>query len=210
MNRGNLIAVLPLEIWRGQLADTEADVSGRLKINGVPNQMSGVADLRFGPGRLGGEPLKDLTAHATFSGSTVNGDKVDVNFNAGHLIGHGKFDTQTKVFELVASGDRVQLDRLEAFANRPNLPKLSGTAVIKELRATGVFAKFSSYQISFEAESNDVTIDGRSAGAVTLIGRTENQKLDITLPLPGCSGHSPQIVKAIIDLSNDKLPPLIE
>src|SRR5258707_728415 len=210
MNAGNVIAALPVKNLREQLADTEADVSGNLKINGVPNQMSGVADLRFGPGRLGGEPLKDLTAHATFSGSTVTVDKVDVNFNAGHLIGHGKFDTQTKVFELVASGDRVQLDRLEAFANRPNLPKLSGTAVVKELKATGVFAKVSSYQISFDAESSDVTIDGRSAGAVTLIGRTENQKLDITFTTTGLLGPQAQIVKAIVDLSNEKLPATIE
>ena len=109
MNGGNLIAALPIKDWRNQLADTEADVSGTLKVTGLPGQMTGVADLRFGPGRLGGEPLQNLTAHATFSGSTVNVDKVDVNFNAGHLLGNGKFDTQTKVFELVASGDRVQL-----------------------------------------------------------------------------------------------------
>ena len=117
--------------------------------------MSGVADLRFGPGRLGGEPLQSLTAHATFSGATVNVDKVDVNFDAGHLFGNGKFDTQTKVFELTASGNGVQLDRLEAFARRPNLPKLTGTAVIKQLKATGVFADISTYQITFDAESND-------------------------------------------------------
>jgi translocation and assembly module TamB len=210
MNAGNVIAALPLKGWRDQLADTEAEVSGSLKINGVPNQMNGLADLRFGPGRLGGEPLKDLTAHATFSGSTVNVDKVDVNFIAGHLIGHGQFDTKTKVFELVASGDRVQLDRLEAFANRPNLPRLSGTAVIKELKATGVLADVASYQISFDAESNDVSIDGRSAGVVTLIGRTENKKLDITFTTTGLLGPQPQIVKAIVDLSNDKLPATIE
>ncbi len=210
MNAGNVIAVLPFKSWREQLSDTEADVSGNLKIGGVPNQMNGVADLRFGPGRLGGEPLKDLTAHATFSGSTVNVDKVDVNFNAGHLIGHGQFDTQTKVFELVASGDRVQLDRLEAFANRPNLPKLSGTAVVRELKATGVFADVASYQISFDAESSDVSIDGHSAGAVTLIGRTENKKLDITFTTTGLLGPQAQIVKAIVDLSNEKLPATIE
>ena len=210
MNAGNVIAALPLKGWRDQLADTEADVSGNLKISGVPNQMAGIADLRFGPGRLGGEPLKDLAAHATFSGSTVNVDKVDVNFNAGHLVGHGQFDTQTKVFELTASGDRVQLDRLEAFANRPNLPKLSGTAVIKDLKATGVFADVASYQISFDAESNDVSIDGRSAGVVTLIGRTNNKKLDITFTTTGLLGPQPQIVKATVDLSNERLPATIE
>jgi translocation and assembly module TamB len=210
MNGGNLIAALPIKDWRDQLADTEADVSGTLKINGVPNQMSGVADLRFGQGRLGGEPLQNLTAHAVFSGSTVNVDKVDVNFNAGHLSGSGKFDTQTKAFGLVASGDRVQLDRLEALAKRPSLPKLTGTAAIKELKATGVGADISTYQISFDAESTDAAIDGHLAGSVTLIGHTQNKQLDITFTTAGLLGLQPQVVKATVDLSNEKLPAVVE
>src|SRR3989442_12617539 len=110
--------------------------------------MSGVADLRFGQGRLGGEPLQNLLAHATFSGSTVIVDKVDVNFNAGHLVGSGKVDTETKGFELTASGDRVQLDRLEAVANRPTLPNLAGLATIKTLKASRVITDDSTYPIS--------------------------------------------------------------
>ncbi|MDX6443369.1 MAG: translocation and assembly module TamB [Blastocatellia bacterium] len=210
MDGGNLIAALPIKDWRNQLADTEADVSGTLKVTGLPGQMAGVADLRFGPGRLGGEPLQNLTAHATFSGSTVNVDKVDVNFNAGHLSGNGKFDTQTKAFELVASGDGVQLDRLEALAKRPNLPKLTGTAVIKELKATGVGADISTYQISFDASSADAAIDGRSAGLVTLVGRTENKQLNVTFSSTGLLGPQAQMVTARVDLSNDKLPAVVE
>jgi translocation and assembly module TamB len=210
MNAGNLIAALPKTDLREQLGDTEADVSGTLKISGAPNQMSGVADLRFGPGRLGGEPLQNLTAHATFSGSTVNLDKVDVNFNSGHLLASGKFDTQTKVFDLTASGDRVQLDRLEAFARRPGLPKVAGTAAIKELKASGIFTDVSTYQISFDAASTDVTIDGHSAGSVTLIGRTATKQLDITFTTIGLLGSQPQVIKAIVDLSNEKLPTVVE
>jgi translocation and assembly module TamB len=210
LNGGNLIAALPLKDWRNQLADTEADVSGTLKINGVPGQMNGVADVRFGPGRLGGEPLQNLTAHATFSGSTVNVDKVDVNFNAGHLSGNGKFDTQTTAFELVASGDRVQLDRLEAYAKRPNLPKLTGTAVIKQLQATGRGSDISTYQISFDAESSDVQVDGKPGGAVTLVGRTENKQLNVTFTSTGSLGPQPQLITAHVDLSNEKLPAVVE
>jgi translocation and assembly module TamB len=210
MNAGNLIAALPKTDLRAQLGDTDADVSGTLKISGAPNQMSGVADLRSGPGRLGGEPLQNLTAHATFSGSTVNLDKVDVNFNAGHLVASGKFDMQTKVFDLTASGDRVQLDRLEAFAKRPTLPKVAGTAVIKELKASGVFTDVSTYQISFDASSTDMTVDGRSAGSVTLVGRTENKQLNITFTTTGLLGPQPQIVTAQVVLSNEKLPAVIE
>ena len=61
VNAGNLIAALPLsKSTRGQLGDTQADASGQIKINGIPNAMTGTADLRFGPGRLGGEPLESL------------------------------------------------------------------------------------------------------------------------------------------------------
>ena len=210
MNAANLITALPKKEWRDQLGDTQADVSGTLKVTGIPKSMSGVADLRFGQGRLGGEPLQNLTAHATFSGSTVNVDKVDVNFNAGHLIGSGKFDTETKVFEVIASGDRVQLDRLEAFASRPNLPKLAGIGSIKSLKASGVFTDVSTYQISFDAESSDVTIDGHSAGAVTLIGRTENKQLNVTFTTTGLLSAQAQVVTARVDLSNEKLPAVIE
>lgn len=210
MNAGNLIAALPKKDLREQLGDTEADVSGTLKISGVPNQMSGIADLRFGPGRLGGEPLHGLIAHATFSGSNVVVDKVEANFNAGQLSGSGKYDTQTKVFELTATGDRVQLDRLAAFANRPNLPKLTGTAVLKELKASGVFLDVSTYQITFDAASSDVTIDGHSAGTVALVGRTENKQLNITFTTTGLLGPQAQRVSARVDLSNEKLPAVVE
>ena len=211
MNLGDLIVALPLKKeTRDQIGDTQADVSGTLKISGMPNAMSGVADLRSGPGRLAGEPLQSLTAHATFSGSTVNFDKVDANFNAGHLIASGKYDTLTKAFEVTASGDRVQLERLEAFANRPNLPKLAGTAVIKNVTAKGIFTDVSTYQISFDGESNDVTINGRPAGTVKLIGRTENKQLNVTFTTTGLLGPQSQVVTARVDLSNEKLPAVIE
>src|SRR5207253_10961959 len=61
------------------------DVSGTVRITGMPNAMSGVADIRSTQGRLAGEPLQSLTAHATFSGSSVDVDRVDLNFNAGHI-----------------------------------------------------------------------------------------------------------------------------
>jgi translocation and assembly module TamB len=211
MNAANLIAAMPRKDWRDQLGDTQADVSGTLRINGIPKSMSGIADLRFGPGRLGGEPLQGLSAHATFAGSTVNVDKVDVSFNAGHLHGSGKFDTETKAFELNAGGDGVQLERLAALANRPNLPKVSGIASIKSLTASGIFADVTSYQVNFDAESSDVKVNGQSAGSLKLSGRTANRQLNVTLTSTGLLGSSPQVVNARVDLSNEKqLPATIE
>ncbi len=210
MDAGNLIAALPRKDWRERLRDTQTDISGTLKISGMPKAMSGVADLRLGKGRLAGEPLQNLTAHATFSGSTVNVDKVDANFDAGHIVANGKLDTESQSFEVRANGDRIQLDRLEALADRPNLPKMSGTAVIKELKATGVFTDISTYLISFDAASSDVTIDGHSAGTVALVGRTENKQLTVAFTTTGLLGQQSQLVTGRIDLSNEKLPAVIE
>jgi translocation and assembly module TamB len=209
MNAGNLIAALPLKKeTRDQIGDTQADASGALKITGMPNKMSGAADLRFGPGRLAGEPLQNLTARATFSGSTVILEKVDANFNDGHVTASGKYDTATKAFEVEASGDRVQLARLEA--DRPSLPKLTGIAVIRNLTAKGILADVSTYEINFDAESANVTLDGHPAGAVKLFGETTNKHLNVTFTMTGLLGPKSQVAIASVDLSNEKLPAKVD
>src|SRR5205823_40450 len=50
INAGNLIAALPSRQTRDAFGDTDAEASGSLKISGIPNNMSGVADLKFGKG----------------------------------------------------------------------------------------------------------------------------------------------------------------
>ncbi len=211
MNAGNLLAALPLKKeTRDQIGDTRADASGALKITGMPNKMSGTADLRFGPGRLAGEALQNLAAHATFSGSVVNVDKVDVNFSNGHFAGSGRYDTVAKAFEVAASGDRVSLAWLETLADRPSLPKLTGIAVIRNLTAKGILNDVSTYEINFDAESTNVTLDGHSAGAVKLFGETANKHLNATFTMTGLLGPKAQVVTASVDLSNEKLPARVD
>jgi autotransporter translocation and assembly factor TamB len=171
--------------------------------------MSGVADLKFGKGRLAGEPLQGLTAHATFAGSSVNVESVDANFDAGHIAGNGKFDMKTKAFDVKFSGDRVQLERLAALSSRPGLPKLGGTANLTAT-ASGVFDDVTSWQINFKGESNDVTLDGHPAGALKLVGVTENKQLDVTFTTTGLLGTNAQVITARVDLSNEKLPAVVE
>jgi translocation and assembly module TamB len=210
MNAGSLIAALQLRReTREMISDTDAEASGTVKITGVPNRMSGVADLRFGPGRLAGEPLQSLSAHATFAGTTVALESVDAKFDAGHITGSGKYDTETKAFDVSFTGDRVQIERLAAFANRPGLPKFAGTAKLTAT-ASGIFTDISSYQVNFNGESTDVTVDGQPAGTLKLTGVTENKQLNITFSTIGLLGDQPQAVTARIDLSNENLPAVVE
>jgi translocation and assembly module TamB len=211
MNFGNLIAALPVTAQtREQLGDTQGDISGTVRITGMPNAMSGVADIRSSEGRLAGEPLQGLTAHATFTGSSVDVDKLDLNFSAGHIVASGKYDVKTKAFDLTANGDQVQLERLQAFANRPNLPKLTGTATIKSLHATGIGSDVTSYAISFDAQTSDIILNGKPAGSVTVVGRTENKQLNVTLTSTALFGDQPQVITARVDISQERLPAVIE
>ncbi|HEX6187356.1 MAG TPA: translocation/assembly module TamB domain-containing protein [Pyrinomonadaceae bacterium] len=211
MNTANLIAALPMTGGsRDQFGSTEGEASGSVKISGIPNKMTGVADLRFGKGRLAGEPLQSLTARATFAGSTVNIENIDAAFDAGRIVGSGKYDTKTKAFEVKFNGDRVQIERLAAFASRPGMPKFGGTAKLSATASGSNFDDFRTYQVDFNGESTDVTIDGKPAGTLKLIGVTENKQLNVTFTTTGLLGEQPQTVTARVDLSNEKLPAVVE
>lgn len=207
MNARPLLALSPSS--GEQLAsDTEGDLSGHIKISGIPNAMSGSADLRLGPGKIGGEPSQGMTARATFSGSNVNVESVDIRLVAGHIFGSGTFDTETQDFEFKGQAENVQLARLAALASRPGMPVVAGVAnVTTEVK--GNFAKgFSAYQITLDGEARDVTIDGRAAGKVDLVARTENQRLNVRLTSSLLG--APQVITADVNLADDLLAARID
>ena len=210
VNAGNLIAVIPFSrSTRQQIGDTQADASGQIKITGIPDNMAGSADLRFGPGRLAGEPLEGLVARATFSGSRVNVENVDARLAAGHIVASGNYDTTTKEFDFQGRAEGVQLSRLLALTNRPGLGTVTGTANFNA-RVSGNLSQtdFSNYNITFDGEGRDVTINGRPAGTLALVGRTENRQLNISLTT-GLLGDN-QVVSASINLGSERLTSTVE
>lgn len=210
VNAGNLIAALPIsKSNRAQLGDTQADASGQIKISGIPNAMTGTADLRFGPGRLAGEPLESLLARASFSGSTVTIETVDAKLAAGHVVANGTYDTTSKAFDLQGRAEGVQVSRLFALTNPAAPATITGTADFNA-RVVGNLSQgdFSGYQITFDGVGKDVIINGREAGTLALVGRTENKQLNITLTT-GLLG-SPQVIGAQVNLGDEKLAANVE
>ncbi|HKP45265.1 MAG TPA: hypothetical protein VJT50_01585, partial [Pyrinomonadaceae bacterium] len=161
VNAGALIAALPLsKSTRAQFADTQADASGQIRVTGIPNAMSGSADLRFGPGRLAGESLESMVARATFTGSKVSIENIDARLAAGHIVANGSYDTTSKAFDLQGRAEGVQLSRLVALANRPGMGTVTGTAdfsahVVGNLNEQD----FSAYQITFDGVGKNVVIN---------------------------------------------------
>jgi translocation and assembly module TamB len=209
-NAAALLAALPLsKDSKEKLGDTQSDVSGHVAITGLPKAMNGSAELNFGSGRLAGEPFESIVARATFSGSRVNLESVDGRFAAGHITASGSFDDTTKLVDLQANAQNIQLSRIAALSGKPTLQNLTGTADATA-HIIGNFTKtdFSSYQITFDAQGKDVSINNRPIGALTLVGRTENKQLNVTFTT-GVFGQA-QTVNARVDLSNDQLPATID
>ena len=203
-----LLALSPLSNNKQLTSDTEGDLSGQITISGIPNAMSGSANITLGPGRLAGEPVEGMVARATFNGPNVNIESVDLRLVAGHIVASGNLNTTSKAFDFQGRAENIQLARLTALANRPNV-SVSGVANFTA-HVTGSLSDedFSAYQITFDGEGRDVVINGRPAGTIALTGRTQNQQLSINLT-SGLLGQ-PQVVAAQINLASPSLPATIE
>ena len=210
-NARTLLAVLPKSGSTPQIKveDTESDVSGAIKISGIPSAMIGSADLKFAAGRISGEPFESIVARATFNGPNVNLENVDARFNAGHVTAKGTFNTETKFGDLDVTGQAIQLSRVATLSGKPALKTLTGL-VDATAHISGNFLEkdFSSYQITFDAQGKDPSLNGRSLGALTLVGRTEKKQLNVTF-VSGVLGQ-PQTVTARVDLSNEQLPASVD
>src|SRR5215213_374138 len=205
----NLLALSPLSGNKQITSDTQSDLSGKISVTGIPDAMTGSADLRFGPGRFAGEPLEGASARATFNGPNVNVESVDVRLGAGHIVASGNINTKSKAFDFQGRAESIQLARLTALANRPGLPSVTGVADFNA-HVTGSLSDedFSAYQITFDGQGRDVTINGRPAGTVALVGRTENRQLNINFTT-GILGE-PQVVAAQINLASPALASSVE
>ena len=207
MNARALLALSPRSSEQFA-ADTEGDLSGQVKIRGIPNAMSGNADLRLGTGKLGGEPLQSMTARATFSGSNVNVESVDIRLVAGHIFGSGNFNTATRDFEFKGNAEGVQLARLAALSRRPGLPVITGVADDPTQGKGNLTEGFSAYDITLDGQARDVTVNGRAAGNVSLVARTQDHRLNVTMT-SNILG-APQVVAAEVNLADDFLASKIE
>jgi autotransporter translocation and assembly factor TamB len=210
-NAGNLLAAfqasggstLDNQSDASAFGDLQADVSGRIQLRGFPDAMTGEANLRVGPGSVSGQHFDSIVAQATFVGTKINLSRVDANFDAGTIVAQGNYDTRTREFDINATGTGIQLSRLASFApSTAGLPKISGTADLTA-HATGIFTDFATYQVTVDGTGRNVTINGREAGQLSLVGRTENRQFNLTLTT-GVLGQ-PQVITASVDLRSDML-----
>jgi translocation and assembly module TamB len=139
----------------------------------------------------------------------VNLENVDAHLDAGHLTAKGTINTETHLGDLNVTGQALQVSRLAALTGKPGLQAATGTADLTAHISGNLSEKdFSSYEITFDAQGHEVTLNGRAIGTLTLVGRTANKQLNVTFTT-GIFGPS-QVVTAQVDLSKEGLPATID
>ena len=200
---------------RAQLA-TVGPASGRINVTGIPDAMSGRADVTIGPGLIRGEAFEQIAARATFEGGQISLDTLDARFTrGGRVTGSGTVGMGVLArgrggntrFDLSLRGEGLNLALLGGLAGGAALQQVSGTADFAA-RATGDFLDTRSYRIDIDGAGRDVVVNGQPAGTLAIVGRTENNVFNLRLTT-GILGQ-PQVVTASVNLADENLPTTLE
>lgn len=211
-NMSNLAAALPglKTDMRTQLSTLSSDLSGKVYVEGLPEAMSGYADLRLSRGTFQEESFESITAKANFSGTAINLEQVDARFDAGQVIVKGTIDPTNLNFDLTADANNIQFEKIKNL-NRAleNRAKISGTF---NLNAKGKGNlkeyEFTSININFDGVGENVKINDQSVGKLILTGRTENEKINVNFTTDVF--QNPQTLTAVVNLKDNKLPTTIQ
>lgn len=203
VNTGTLLSFLPIDL-PATIQDLKAQASGTLKLNGLPKEMTGEANISSGAGTLNGEPFDGFDSRILFTGDLVNVEKFTAKLGNGTLNANGTYNTTSTLFDFTVTGQDVLLARVRPFIpNSQNLPDINGTINLTA-KATGEGSNSATYDVNFNGNGRNVTVNNRSVGEVTFNGKTENQKFNANLTAD--FNGQPQTITAKIDFADANLP----
>jgi translocation and assembly module TamB len=204
INTGNLLAALPIEgSIPGELRDFQAQTSGSINLSGLPKNMQGEANITSSAGTINGKPFDGAEARATFAGTLINFENLNVRFGDGALRANGTYNTDSTAFNFAVTGTNVDFARVRPFIPRQDLPDINGTFNL-QATAAGIKNDSRTYNVNFSGDGRNVTYDGRSVGQVSFDGKTENQQLaaNLTLHFEG----QQQLVAASVNFADENMP----
>jgi translocation and assembly module TamB len=205
----NLAAMSPFELP----FVTDAKISGRANVKGLPGNMNGRAEFSAGAGIFRAKDNKQefdgLALKAAFNGKQINLEQADVALGFGKIAANGQVDiTDLKrpVIALQAGSNDVDLAKLSALLPNPSV-KLEGNAQLTaNIRGpVSLTAQdFSDFDVTLNGSAPSLAINGIQAGAITLTGRTENKLFNLNA-VTSVLGP-PQTIAAQINLADAELP----
>ncbi|MEP6847241.1 MAG: translocation/assembly module TamB domain-containing protein [Acidobacteriota bacterium] len=205
INAANLIAALPIaDYLPAGVRDFTAQASGTAKISGLPNKAVGSIDLSSAAGSVSGQSFDAFAAKATFRGTLITLENLEIRSTDGYATAKGTYDRSTTAFNFELEGKNVQLSGLRnSLTQNPNIPAITGNADFTA-KATGETDSSASYNVNFSGTANDVKINDNVFGNVSFKGVTANQHLvaDLTADV---QGHA-QVINASVNFGDENMP----
>lgn len=203
VNTGNLLAALPFKLPEA-LRDFQGETSGTVNLSGLPNAITGDANIASNNAVVAGQAFDSFEAKLNFQNSLVNIEKFEGRSADGFLRAGGTYDTNSTAFNLELEGKGLQLARLVTLATKSkDLPTFGGTVDLKAT-ATGSTSDSTTYNINFSGAAQNVTINENTVGIVTFTGNTVNQQLNANLT--ATFGNQQQVVNGSVNFADPNLP----
>jgi translocation and assembly module TamB len=205
IDAGNLIAALPLAEYLPQgFRDFNAQTSGTVNITGLPNNAVGGIDISSSQGNVAGQDFNAFRAKATFQGSLITLEDLQMNTPDGSLAAKGTYDRATTAFDLDITGKNVQVAGLRTLLpQNDSLPAITGLSDFTA-KLTGQSDRSSTYNINFNGTARGVQVNEYAFGDVTFTGTTANQRLNASLT--ATIDGRPQVIAANVNFGDENLP----
>ena len=205
IDAANLLAALPVGDYLPQgVRDFAAQTPGTVNITGLPNNASGGVDLASAAGSVSGQAFDSFKAKATFQGTVINVENVEMRSADGFVTLNGTYDRATTAFDFNLEGKNVQLASLKPWLPQSDsIPSITGVSDFTA-KAMGETNRSTSYNVNFSGTARNVLVNENPFGDVTFKGTTANQMLnaDLTATING----RPQVITASVNFADENLP----
>ncbi|HKQ76220.1 MAG TPA: translocation/assembly module TamB domain-containing protein [Blastocatellia bacterium] len=179
------------------------DISGDAHLTGLPDSPKGTATINLIDGVIGGQPAELTRASLLFDRNSVRLNRAEARLPQGRLTADGEMDLKRYDFQVKG---RVENLDLAALVNAQETANLAATGTLNaDIRASGNARDIEQLNLELTAEGQNVTINGRQAGQLSLTARTsQNGRVDMDL-ITGITGK-PQPAHASIELRKPGRP----
>src|SRR5262245_21594600 len=179
------------------------DIAGEAHLTGLPGAPKGTATINLINGTISGQTAELAAASLVFDGNSMRLNRAEVRLPKGRLTADGDMDLNSYAFQVKG---RVENFDLAALANAAEAANLAVTGTVNaDIQASGNAKDIEQLNLQSAAQGQNVTINGRQAGQLSLTARTgQSGRLDVDL-ITGITGK-PQSAHGSIELRKPGRP----
>jgi outer membrane protein assembly complex protein YaeT len=181
-------------------------LSGEAHLTGLPGSPTGTASVNLLDGTIAGQQAQTATASLVFDGRTARLERGEIRLAQGQMVASGTLDIKSNTFQLQGNADNIDLGQL--VASLEVATPVTGVANAT-FQANGNTKDLGDLIVEVKAQGQNVTINGRDAGQLSLTAHTNpGGRVDVDL-ITGIAGK-PQPLRASIELRRPGRPIVVD